>query len=177
MVLAAALALAGLPRTAMAATLLDIDTGNSRACVLVDGRQQECYEDIAIGRFGASADRLRGDGTTPLGDYRVAWIKPDARFGYFIGIDYPGVAEARRAAKAGVISASQLQAIESAHRRHELPPQDTALGGFLGIHGIGEGDLWTHQNFNWTRGCVALDNEQLDNLLKWLRIGTRVRIH
>jgi hypothetical protein len=57
-----------------------------------------------------------------------------------------------------------------------LPPQNTALGGRIGLHGLGRGDPKVHQQFNWTNGCIALTNEQIDQLLTWVGKGTRVSI-
>ena len=46
----------------------------------------------------------------------------------------------------------------------------------IGIHGIGDGDRGVHRDFNWTNGCVALTNEEIDELLRWVKIGTPVEI-
>ena len=56
----------------------------------------------------------------------------------------------------------------------DIPPQVTPLGGYLGIHGVGEGDPGIHADFNWTHGCIALTNQQIDDLAGWIRIGMRV---
>ena len=77
---------------------------------------------------------------------------------------------------AGEISRQQLQAIVSAHRRGKAPPQNTRLGGQIGIHGLGEADLDLHRMTNWTRGCVALTDRQVDSLLGWIRVGMTVEI-
>ena len=46
----------------------------------------------------------------------------------------------------------------------------------IGIHGIGNGDIEVHKEYNWTNGCVALTNEEIDELVKWINIGTPVEI-
>jgi lipoprotein-anchoring transpeptidase ErfK/SrfK len=56
------------------------------------------------------------------------------------------------------------------------PPQHTPLGGYIGIHGIGNGDTQIHETVNWTNGCVALTNQQIDDLETWVYIGMRVAI-
>ena len=56
------------------------------------------------------------------------------------------------------------------------PPQDTALGGYIGIHGVGAGDPAVHEDFNWTEGCVALTDAQIDALLRHITVGTAVEI-
>jgi len=57
-----------------------------------------------------------------------------------------------------------------------LPPQDTNLGGLLGIHGVGRGNKRVQGVFDWTQGCVAVSNQQIDKLAKWMFLGMRVEI-
>lgn len=135
------------------------------------------YEDIAIGRFGTTSDKRRLDGKTQLGEFRINRIKNDSSFHRFFGIDYPRLDQAERALQQGNLSPAEFQAIRQAIRARRVPPQNTALGGHLGIHGIGAGDLRVHSQYNWTQGCVALTNTQIDELTPWLRLGTRVVIY
>jgi lipoprotein-anchoring transpeptidase ErfK/SrfK len=58
----------------------------------------------------------------------------------------------------------------------KTPPQHTPLGGYIGIHGVGSGDPEVHRAYNWTNGCVALTNAQIDILAEWARAGTPVEI-
>jgi murein L,D-transpeptidase YafK len=132
--------------------------------------------DVAIGRFGATADRKRGDGTTPIGEYRISGLRVHDSFHFFIDIDYPSVEDARRGYASGLISLAEKRAIERAHRRGVQPPQNTALGGHLGIHGVGDGDPEVHRAYNWTHGCVALEDWQIDELRPLLRVGMPVKI-
>ena len=118
----------------------------------------------------------RGDETTPLGVFHVAWIDRHSHFGTFYGLDYPSASIARRAYAEGVISQAERDAIIKALRQHRTPPQNTPLGGRLGIHGIGRGDPAIQQSINWTDGCVALNNQQILQLSRWVRVGTRVVI-
>ncbi|MDZ7736419.1 MAG: L,D-transpeptidase [Gammaproteobacteria bacterium] len=61
-----------------------------------------------------------------------------------------------------------------------MPPQNTALGGYIGIHGIGEVNdekiMTFTQGQNWTAGCIALTNEQISELRQFVSIGTRIVI-
>ncbi len=61
-------------------------------------------------------------------------------------------------------------------RHHRIPPQNTPLGGQLGIHGLGRGDLDIQRTINWTNGCVALTNHDIRRLGQWVHVGTRVII-
>jgi len=173
-------AIAPPPLAAQRATERDIrilvDTAALTLTVLQGGKAKLSFSDIAIGRFGATANKRRGDNMTPLGEFRIAWIKENSRFHGFLGLDYPDLARAKRAFEARGIDQTTWRKIRDAHARGELPPQSTPLGGQIGIHGIGDGDPSVHARFNWTNGCIALSNEQMDRLLPWAIIGTPVRI-
>ena len=58
----------------------------------------------------------------------------------------------------------------------QTPPQNTALGGYIGIHGLGNRDPAIHKKMNWTDGCIALTDEQIEQLAQWIDVGTRVVI-
>jgi len=153
-----------------------VDTEALTLTVMQGGQPQMTLENIAIGRYGASAEKRRGDNMTPRGRFRVHRINRDSEFYRFIGLDYPDIQRARQAYQAGDIGGRELQAILGAHDRGAAPPQGTVLGGNIGIHGLGEGDPQLHETMNWTRGCVALTDEQIDALLSWVRIGMTVEI-
>lgn len=134
------------------------------------------FDNISIGSGGTAEIRRRGDETTPLGVFNVAWIDRHSRYETFFGLDYPSERIARRAYAEGIISRAEFDAIIKAFKHHRTPPQNTPLGGRLGIHGIGRGDPRIHEDFNWTNGCVALTNPQIRRLSRWVHIGTRVVI-
>jgi L,D-peptidoglycan transpeptidase YkuD (ErfK/YbiS/YcfS/YnhG family) len=50
------------------------------------------------------------------------------------------------------------------------------LGGQIGIHGLGSGDIKVHEVFDWTHGCIALTNSQIDHLSQLVDTGTVVKI-
>ena len=52
-----------------------IDTGNETLKVMKGNRIIKSYDDIAIGRYGATYYKSQGDNKTPLGKFRVGWIK------------------------------------------------------------------------------------------------------
>lgn len=162
-----------LPRTQ---DWLLVDTHRMTLSVMHDERPQMTLHDLSVGRYGTSTDKIRGDKTTPLGRFRITRIDRRSGFHIFIGLDYPDIERARKAQQAGDISKRELQAIVSAHRRGQTPPQNTKLGGQIGIHGLGEADPALHEMMNWTRGCVALTDRQMDSLLDWLRVGMTVEI-
>jgi murein L,D-transpeptidase YafK len=134
------------------------------------------FRDLSIGSRGGAKIHRRGDETTPLGIFHIAWIDRRSRFDTFYGLDYPSERVARSAYAEGIISRADLDAILDAVRQQRLPPQNTPLGGHLGIHGVGHGDPGIHEAFNWTDGCVALTNQQIRQLSRWMHIGTQVVI-
>ncbi len=153
-----------------------VDTQARTLSVLQGGKTLHTFTDISIGRSGTSHAKISQDGTTPLGKFKVSHIIEDSPFVRFFGLNYPGISHATEALASGLITAEEFARIRSAHRHGRVPPQNTALGGHIGIHGVGKGDPVIHEEFNWTNGCVALRNEQLRLLGTWVGIGTRVVI-
>jgi murein L,D-transpeptidase YafK len=153
-----------------------VDTRTSTLSVMEGDRVKVVFEDIAIGRYGKTYFKRRGDNKTPLGRFTITWTKPNTRYHRFLGLDYPDLDAASRALQDGRIEEEQWQAIRRAAAAGQTPPQDTPLGGYIGIHGLGAGDPEVHRQYNWTNGCVALTNEQIDRLVKWVKIGTPVEI-
>lgn len=154
-----------------------VDTKTSTLTVMRGDRTIAKFSDIAIGRGGVAAQRLRDDNRTPLGRFRVTTINTDSHYYRFFGFNYPTLEHALRAWKSGVIDYLTYRQISDAIFSHRDPPQDTPLGGHLGIHGLGKGDRWVHKNFHWTRGCIALTNKQIDALTPWIEVGTEVVIN
>ncbi|MDA8327481.1 MAG: L,D-transpeptidase [Betaproteobacteria bacterium] len=134
------------------------------------------FHNIAIGSGGTAEVHRKGDDTTPLGTFHVAWINHHSRFGTFFGFDYPSSGMAIRAYAKGNITGAEFDAIIDAFRRHRIPPQNTSLGGQLGIHGLGSGNLRVQQSVDWTDGCVAITNREIKTLSLWVHVGTRVVI-
>ena len=169
-------ALLSAPVPAAAETWLLIDTGE-RTLQVMDGEQAvRRYDNIAIGRNGAASRRALGDNQTPLGAFRISSIRKETRYHRFFGISYPALDDALRAHASGKIDDTELATIRRAHELGQEPPSSTPLGGNIGIHGLGTGDPRVHQDFNWTDGCIALTNEQVDELAQWVRLRMTVVI-
>ena len=134
---------------------------------------------IATGKGGQGTKRRRGDSKTPQGVYRILKFKNSDRFHYFIQLDYPNLIDAWYGYKNQIIDADEFKRIATAYKKREAPPQNTELGGFIGIHGLGETTekkLTIHQELNWTEGCIALTNEEVIDLKNYVDIGTPVII-
>ena len=153
-----------------------VDTQSQTVSVLQAGQTLLQLKGAAFGRGGVSDVRLRGDGRTPLGSFHVVSINRNSPFHLYFGLDYPTVEQAAAGYIQGLIDKVAFDEIVQAISEGRVPPQDTPLGGNIGIHGVGNGSLRVHQRFNWTQGCVALTNAQIEKLAPWLVIGTRVVI-
>ena len=134
------------------------------------------FENISIGRQGVGHKQKSGDDITPLGEYKIAYINDDSHFRKFFGLNYPSPSDAGLALSDKRISYAEYQQIMQAHDNNVLPPQKTGLGGQIGIHGVGSGNKTIQGLYDWTHGCVALSNQQLDKLEKWVYKGMQVQI-
>ena len=162
----------------MAATTVDvwlsIDTEHLNIAIMQGETELQVFEDIAIGSNGPTLSRLRGDKTTPLGDFTITDIRRSKRFELFMAINYPNLDHTERAFDDHRIDIEEYRTLRYDLDRGNPPSQSTSLGGQLGIHGLGTGDPEVHKLANWTNGCIALTNEQLVELADWVAIGTRV---
>lgn len=156
--------------------LVDVDSAKREMRVMQGDKLLAAFDHVSVGRWGVSQEKRRGDGKTPLGEYRIAWEKAEGQFGPFMGLDYPSLARAEKGLAAGEISQSEFDAIKAAHAEGRIPPQNTRLGGQIGIHGIGRADPGIHRDLNWTKGCVALTNAQMRQFMNLAGKGARVRI-
>jgi murein L,D-transpeptidase YafK len=131
---------------------------------------------VALGRRPIGPKRHSGDQRTPEGQYRVSGPARASRFHLFIPIDYPSLEDARRGLRMGTIGQASFDAIAAARNAGEPPPQDTSLGGAIGLHG--EGADWRGQSplADWTFGCIALPDADIEYLAERVHTGTEVWI-
>ncbi|ANG65055.1 hypothetical protein A8C75_01570 [Marinobacterium aestuarii] len=162
--------------SAAAEVWVQVDTKAQTLQVLDDERVLDRFDRVALGVAGAGLKQRRGDDKTPLGSFRVGWFNSQSRFGLFIGLDYPNRDYAEGALQDGRIDSQTHARIIAALDAGRTPPQDTPLGGQIGIHGLGAGNPDVHGLFNWTNGCVALTDAEMRRLVKWVAAGTRVEI-
>ncbi|SFP93054.1 L,D-transpeptidase catalytic domain [Nitrosomonas cryotolerans] len=155
---------------------VDVDTTEHVLLVMRGNTVQDTFDNIAIGRFGTTYFKMRNDDKTPLGRFRIGWVNNASRYYRFFGLDYPNHETAKRALDENRITVETWQSILQAIKMEKTPPQDTPLGGYIGIHGIGRGEREIHDQYNWTNGCIALTNEQIDRLSRWIKPGTMVKI-
>lgn len=113
------------------------------------------YE-ISLGRNPEGPKRALGDGRTPEGRYRIDFRKPDSDYYRALHISYPSARDRQRAAALGV-----------------------EPGGAIMIHGLpnGLGVIGpAHRLVDWTDGCIALTNEEMDELWAMVPDGIPIEI-
>jgi len=131
---------------------------------------------VALGRGSLGPKRRVGDEQTPEGRYQISGPPRGSRFHVFVPIDYPSITDAELALVEGRVSEPDYHRIIDAHALGLEPPTDTALGGYLGLHGEGRKWRGKSRDLDWTYGCVGLADEDIDFLAARIAIGTPVLI-
>lgn len=152
---------------------------SSQELIVKDGEKVIKKYRVASGRGGAGTKRQLGDKMTPIGTYKILEFRDNSRFHFFMKINYPNPVDAWYGYKNNLINGKEFKDIIKASTDDELPPQDTKLGGYLGLHGIGEmtnKKLTIHERHDWTEGCIALTNEEIYELRQFVSIGTLIQI-
>lgn len=128
---------------------------------------------VALGFAPAGDKESEGDGRTPEGDFYVFTKNERSRFYLSLGLSYPNAAAAERGLREKIISQSEHDEILRAIAEKRKPPQKTALGGEIYIHGTGAA---SRAKGDWTRGCIALSDEEIEELFAVVPVGARVSI-
>ncbi len=157
--------------------VLKLPLKNPRIVVMKSKRRLELYSDGALVRsyrvglgLNPVPDKERqGDRRTPEGEFYVFTKNNKSAFYLSLGLSYPNIEDAQRGLRGGLISRAQHDAIVRAIKRKATPPQNTALGGDIYIHGNGA-------TSDWTWGCVALENADIKELFDAVQVGTPVTI-
>lgn len=129
--------------------------GERRLYLLRDGEILKSYR-VALGKEPRGTKLHEGDGRTPEGRYVLDARNAASNFHRAIRISYPGPADRARARALG----------ESA-------------GGLIMIHGLpNERPAWgeEHWMFNWTSGCIAVTNREIDEIWDSVELGTPIEI-
>lgn len=141
----------------------------SRRIDLIDGDRLVKPYKMVLGFSPTGDKQIEGDGRTPEGEFFVCVKNPKSKFHLSLGLSYPGREDAERGLEAGLISQKEHDEIVLAIAEKRMPLQKTMLGGEIYIHGGGT-------SFDWTEGCLALDNDDMAELFEAVPIGTRVTI-
>ncbi len=124
---------------------------------------------IGLGPHPIGDKYFRGDGRTPEGDFFICVKNPASKYYKSLGINYPDPKRAEDALHRGSISPQEYTCLIEANSKICLPPPGTNLGGAIFIHGGG-----AHED--WTLGCIAVNNRDMDELFEAIPVGTPVRI-
>jgi murein L,D-transpeptidase YafK len=111
---------------------------------------------VALGGQPIGAKQQQGDHKTPEGEYFVDAKIAHSQFYLALHLSYPSAEDKARARKLGV-----------------------SPGGDVEIHGLGKKYGWIgarHRLTDWTDGCVAVTNEEIEGIFRIVPVGTRVEI-
>jgi len=145
-------------------TPLPKDTVIDKIVVLKSERKLKVYSKgkliktyrISLGLNPVGAKRVEGDMKTPEGIYYINGKNPKSSYYKNLGISYPNNADRKRAKALG-----------------------KSTGGDIKIHGFktgSEGPGRLHLLKDWTHGCIALMNEEVDELYDHTAVGTPIEI-
>lgn len=129
---------------------------SKRRLYLIDNNQVVREFRIALGKQPIGHKVYEGDQRTPEGVYRLEYVMEDSQFYRSIHISYPNTDD-----------------IANAKRLNVHP------GGDIKIHGQKNGEIKSSkflQSFDWTDGCIALTNEEIDEFLTLVEQGTPIEI-
>jgi murein L,D-transpeptidase YafK len=141
-----------------------------RELLLFDGDKVIQSYCVALGTNPVPPKEREGDRATPEGSYFICQKNPNSQFHLSLAISYPNEADARRGLRDGLISRAEYDAILRAIDNHETPPWTTKLGGELFVHGYGSAP-------DWTWGCIALENWEIEELYRLVPVGTPITIY
>ncbi|MDX9714095.1 MAG: L,D-transpeptidase family protein [Dissulfurispiraceae bacterium] len=111
---------------------------------------------ISLGKQPEGHKKFEGDQRTPEGSYTLDYRKLDSKFYKAIHISYPNENDARSAGTNG-----------------------RSAGGQIMIHGLPKGyaDVGkVHRMFDWTDGCIAVSNDEMDEIWGLVADGTPIDI-
>ncbi len=151
---------------------------SQRELWLVEGGRSLKQYPVTVGKVTTAPKLRAGDWCTPEGVYYVARKNPQSKYYLALHLSYPNKEDADRGLQAGLISPAQHQRIYSALDRGALPPQNTALGYYIEIHGrsnrVEKGPDGALRLRGWTRGCVGLRDADIEEIYRWAPLGTPV---
>lgn len=117
------------------------------------GQPIRAYRNLAFGDAPTGHKRFEGDERTPEGLYTIDWRNPDSRYHLSLHISYPNAEDRARAARFG-----------------------RSPGGDIFIHGQPTGYPGPPLPGDWTDGCIALSNAEIEELWRLVPDGTPIEI-
>jgi murein L,D-transpeptidase YafK len=122
--------------------------------LMSNGKPLRSYR-VALGKSDGAKER-QGDHKTPEGQYAIDQRNAQSRFHLALHISYPNAADRKRAHDAGVDP-----------------------GGAIMIHGVEKPFAWLgplQHEVDWTDGCIAVTDREMDEVWQLVPVGTPVEI-
>jgi murein L,D-transpeptidase YafK len=129
---------------------------SSRTMTLFSGERILRTYKVALGTVPRGPKRIEGDHKTPEGIYTIDAKNPQSRFHLSLHISYPSGADREQAHKLGARPGGAIMI-------HGLEKQFAYLGAL-------------HRQTDWTDGCVAVTNAEIEEIWTLVPVGTRVEI-
>jgi murein L,D-transpeptidase YafK len=123
--------------------------------LLANGKVIRTYK-VALGSGGLQRKERQGDGRTPEGHYVIDSRNAHSAYHKALHVSYPNADDRKRAAALGV-----------------------SPGGDIMIHGLPNGRGWigpAHRAVDWTLGCIAVTDQEIDEIWSLVPVGTPVEI-
>lgn len=146
-----------------------IITKSKRKLEIFDGGCLIKNYEIVLGFSPTGKKETEGDGKTPEGEFYIVAKNPESKYHLSLSIGYPAADDATRGFGRGVITAEEYREITKALDAGKMPPQKTGLGGEIYIHGGGIDN-------DWTAGCIALKDKDIEEVFYVIPVGTKVTI-
>ncbi|HOJ12154.1 MAG TPA: LysM peptidoglycan-binding domain-containing protein [Clostridiales bacterium] len=153
-----------------------VDKSDHVLSVYANGSILKSYH-VELGDGGSADKEIAGDHRTPEGTFYICEklvLNPaDMYLGSrWMRLSYPNIEDAARGLGKEIIDQQTYNSILTAYNKGKIPPQRTALGGGVGIHGGSIPEFGK----DWTWGCVGLRNKDVEELYEYIRVGTKVII-
>lgn len=126
--------------------------------------------DVALGAAPVGDKERQGDERTPEGTFRITHRNPASAFHLSLGLSYPDKAHADAGLARGLIDAATHARVLAADKPGKMPLRSTRLGGDIYLHGGGA------EPKDWTDGCVAMSDADIEWLYALAGPGTEVLI-
>jgi murein L,D-transpeptidase YafK len=129
---------------------------NKKVMILLkDGKILKIYK-VALGKNPIGQKIQEGDKKTPEGTYKVISRNQDSKYHRSLLISYPNGKDIERAKKLGVSPGNGIAI-------HGLPDEMSDIGRL-------------HRLLDWTDGCIAVTNEEIEEIWRLVPVGTEVEI-
>lgn len=146
---------------AMSVDEIKVYKSKNRMDLISEGHVIKSYR-VMLGRGGPLAKTRKGDNLVPEGSYYLDYKNIDSLFHKSIHVSYPNEEDRRRANEQGVDPGGDIMI-------HGFPNHPKPLFKLLQKIGI-------IKHVNWTAGCVAIDNDEMDAVFESVEINTPIRI-